>query len=160
MVVLTRRVELAVPPDTLTVEGLRETDNPVAGGKVVDKTMDPANPLSPLVITVELLDVPANRERVPGFVEIEKSSADNFQPVTGWISQCPDAPLEQEVAGLVPQSKYAKPWMSKVTDELVIAIRGGAHPGVAFQSWSISIWIVPVASKTSPVWSSLVHPHG
>jgi len=150
LVVLTRRVELAVPPATLTVDGFSETLIP-AGETIEDNATDPVNPLVAFVITIELPDVPANSEKLLGRVETEKSSLDNFQPVTGWISQCPEGFCEQEVAGLVPQSKYAKPWISKVTDELVTAIRGGAHPGVSFQSWSISIWIVPVASETSPV---------
>jgi hypothetical protein len=134
LVVLTRSVELAVPPATLTVDGLSETDIP-EGDTVEVRETDPANPLIALVTKVELPDVPAKRERLDGLVETEKSSVDNFHPVTGWISQCPEAPLEQEVAGLVPQSKYAKPWISnKVTGELLTAILGGAHPGVAFQS--------------------------
>ena len=82
MVVLTRRVELAVPPATLTVDGLSETEIP-AGETVDDSDTDPANPPIALVITVELLDVPANSDRLVGLVDTEKSSVDNFQPVTG-----------------------------------------------------------------------------
>jgi len=82
-VVPTRRVEFAVPPATLTVDGLRETVMPAAGETVVDNVTDPVNPLSPLVITVELPDVPANRDRLLGLEETEKSSVDNFHPVTG-----------------------------------------------------------------------------
>jgi len=81
-VVLTRRVEFAVPPATLTVDGLSETDTP-AEETVEDRATEPANPLIALVITVELLDVPANNDRLVGLVETEKSSVDNFQPVTG-----------------------------------------------------------------------------
>ena len=78
-VVPTRRVEFAVPPATLTVDGFM----PAAGETVVDNVTDPVNPLSPLVITVELPDVPANRDRLLGLEETEKSSVDNFHPVTG-----------------------------------------------------------------------------
>ena len=83
MVVPTRRVEFAVPPATLTVDGLSETVMPAVGETVVDKATDPVNPLSPLVITVELPEVPAKSDRLVGLVETEKSSVDNFQPVTG-----------------------------------------------------------------------------
>ena len=82
MVVPTSKVEFAVPPAILTVEGLSETDIP-AEETVEDKTTEPVNPLIALVITVELLDVPANNDRLVGLVETEKSSVDNFQPVTG-----------------------------------------------------------------------------
>jgi hypothetical protein len=82
LVVLTTSVEFAVPPATLIVDGLSETDIP--GGETVELSeTDPANPLIALVITVELLDVPANSDRLFGLVESEKSSVDNFQPVTG-----------------------------------------------------------------------------
>jgi hypothetical protein len=82
LVVLTRSVELAVPPATLTVDGLSETDIP-DGDTVEVRETDPANPLIALVTTVELLDVPAKTDRLDGFVETEKSSVDNFHPVTG-----------------------------------------------------------------------------
>jgi len=82
LVVPTSKVELAVPPAILTVEGLSETDIP-AGETVEDKTTEPVNPLIALVITVELLDVPAKSDRLAGLVETVKSSVDNFHPVTG-----------------------------------------------------------------------------
>lgn len=82
MVVLTSSVEFAVPPATLTVDGLSETVMP-AGETAVAKATDPVNPLSPLVTTVELPEVPANNDRLLGLVETEKSSVDNFQPVSG-----------------------------------------------------------------------------
>jgi hypothetical protein len=82
LVVLTRSVELAVPPATLTVDGLSETDIP-DGDTVEVRETDPANPPIALVTIVELLDVPAKTDRLDGLVETEKSSVDNFQPVTG-----------------------------------------------------------------------------
>ena len=83
MVVLARSAEVAFPPATLTVEGFSDTDMPDEGETVVDRATVPVNPLSPLVVTVELPDVPAKSDRLLGFAETEKVSVDSFQPVSG-----------------------------------------------------------------------------
>jgi hypothetical protein len=102
LVVPTSKVELAVPPATLTVDGLSEIDIP-AEETVEDKATDPVNPLSAVVFTVALPDVPANSDRLVGLLETVKSSVDNFHPVTGWISQWPEEPPCGQVDD--PQSK-------------------------------------------------------
>jgi hypothetical protein len=125
-VVDTTMLELVNPPLTMTVEGLSETVGPLAtAGEIVAARLTvPANPLAdPFTTTVELMVLPAVSDSEAGITETEKSSLDNFQPVSGWSSQWLEGP-----------SQKTKPCRSNVTEELATMMRGGAHPGVPFQS--------------------------
>lgn len=78
------RVELPVPPERLTVRGLRVALGTLepAGETVAPTLMKPVKPFVPLTVTVETAVPPALIGPV-GLAEIEKSSVDSFQPVSG-----------------------------------------------------------------------------
>lgn len=89
-VVVTTMLEFVNPPLTMTVEGLSETVGPLAtAGEIVAARLTvPAKPLAdPFTTTVELTVLPAVSDSEAGITETEKSSLDNFQPVSGWSSQ-------------------------------------------------------------------------
>ncbi len=96
-------VELVLPPERLTTEGLSDTVGPPTrtdGEIVAARFTPPVKPFVALTVTVDILVAPAMTDTAVGLAETEKSSFENFQPVKGWISQWP---------GLGPGSKNTNP---------------------------------------------------
>lgn len=96
------RVEVVLPPERLTTDGLSDRVGPpeTDGEIVAARFTPPVKPFVALTVTVDILVAPAVTDTVVGLAETEKSSFENFQPVKGWISQWP---------GLVPLSKNTNP---------------------------------------------------